>query len=78
MELMLNNFHTHHIKPRSKGGTDEYKNLILVTPIAHKLIHATNSETIKKYLKQIKIDDKIIERLNKYRVEVGNDEIHLN
>lgn len=78
MELELNNFDTHHIKPRSMGGTDEYKNLILVTPITHKLIHATKSETITKYLKHIKIDDKIIERLNKYRVKVGNDEIHLN
>lgn len=77
MELELNNFDTHHIKPKHKGGTDEYKNLICITPIAHKLIHATKEATIQKYLKLIDLDENRLTKLNKYRVEVGNFEIHL-
>ena len=29
----------HHIVPRSKGGTDEYKNLTIACPNCHRLIH---------------------------------------
>ena len=36
--------------PKSQGGTDEYQNLILVTATVNKLIHATNADTIQKYL----------------------------
>ena len=42
--------HCHHKLPKSKGGTDDYHNLILVTETVHKLIHATNAEIIQKYL----------------------------
>ena len=42
--------HCHHKIPKSQGGTDEYQNLILVTATVHKLIHATNADTIQKYL----------------------------
>lgn len=61
--------HCHHKIPKSKGGTDEYKNLILVTETVHKLIHATNIETIQKYLQTCKPD---IEKLNVLRKLVGN------
>ena len=62
-------FHCHHKIPKSKGGTDDYKNLILVTATVHKLIHATNAETIQKYLQTCKPD---IEKLNVLRKLVGN------
>ena len=61
--------HCHHKIPKSKGGTDEYQNLVLVTATIHKLIHATNTETIQKYLKNCKPD---IEKLNVLRKLVGN------
>ena len=61
--------HCHHKIPKSQGGTDEYQNLILVTATVHKLIHATNAETIQKYLKTCKPD---IEKLNVLRQLVGN------
>ncbi|MBQ6298492.1 MAG: HNH endonuclease [Selenomonadaceae bacterium] len=41
-------FHCHHKIPKSKSGTDDYKNLILITATVHKLIRTTNTETIKK------------------------------
>jgi group II intron reverse transcriptase/maturase len=62
--------HCHHIKPRNQGGTDEYENLILVTETVHKLIHATRSETISKYLKDCETN---IEKLNNLRKQAGNE-----
>lgn len=38
--------HVHHIIPRSKGGTSEFKNLCLLDLSTHKLIHVEN--TIKE------------------------------
>ena len=62
--------HCHHKIPKSKGGTDDYQNLILVTAQAHKLIHATNLETIQCYLQACKLD---IKKLNVLRKMVGNN-----
>ena len=59
----------HHKIPKSKGGTDEYENLILVTAPVHKLIHATNAEIIQKYLQTCKPD---MRKLNELRKQVGN------
>lgn len=41
--------HCHHIIPRAKGGTDEYKNLVLVDQDIHILIHAKEEETISRF-----------------------------
>ena len=61
--------HCHHKIPKSKGGTDDYQNLILVTATVHKLIHATNAETIQKHLQACNPDMK---KLNVLRKLVGN------
>ncbi len=68
-------FETHHINLISQGGNDNYDNLLLINKNIHKLIHAVNDETIKKYLKEEKLDKKCIEKLNKYRKKVGNNAI---
>lgn len=62
------NIHCHHKTPVSKGGTDEYSNLVLVLNDIHSLIHASNEATIKVYLSKIKYDDSILEKLNKLRI----------
>ena len=61
--------HCHHKIPKSQGGTDEYENLILVTKIVHKLIHATTAVTVAKNLKICNPDMK---KLNELRKLVGN------
>ena len=61
--------HCHHKIPKFKGGTDEYENLILVTQTVHKLIYATTSETVTKYLKLCNPD---MRNLNELRKLVGN------
>lgn len=66
----MSEIHCHHKLPKSKGGTDNYQNLVLVTETVHKLIHATNAETIQKYLQICKPD---MTKLNVLRKEVGNN-----
>lgn len=77
--LEIGNFECHHKTPVSMGGTDEYKNLIIVTTDIHKLIHATEEDTILKYINEIKnLTDAMVKKVNKFRKLVGNDEIIIN
>lgn len=73
--LQIENMEVHHIKPIHSGGTDEYNNLIIITYDMHKLIHATNEETIQEYLSHCKLNKTKLQKLNKYRKLVGNEEI---
>ncbi|MED3993053.1 MULTISPECIES: group II intron reverse transcriptase/maturase [Priestia] len=62
----------HHKKPKSQGGTDEYKNLVWLCYEAHKLVHCTEQKTIEKYLKQLNLDEKGLKRIDSLRRQVGN------
>ena len=73
--LWIDEIHCHHKKPLSQGGTDEYKNLIIVHIDVHKLIHATKAETIRTYLDKIKPNKSQLEKINKLRVLAGNSAI---
>lgn len=59
----------HHKKPKSLGGTDEFANLIVVHKDIHKLIHATTSKTIERYMQKLNLNVKQIEKVSKYRKE---------
>ena len=63
----------HHITPLENGGTDEYKNLILVTYDIHKFIHAIQEDTIKYYMNKLNLNKIELNKLNKYRVKCGNE-----
>lgn len=63
--------HCHHIKPVAAGGTDKYQNLVLVCNSIHKLIHASDTETIHQYMMGQHLDVKQMKKLNKYRVLAG-------
>nr|WP_290100594.1 reverse transcriptase domain-containing protein [uncultured Muribaculum sp.] len=71
----IDKMHCHHIKPIHMGGTDEYKNLIFITDTVHKLIHATDENTVSKYLKITPLDEKQLKKLNKLRVQAGSEQI---
>ncbi len=77
-ELIPEHIECHHVIPISQGGDDSYRNLILVDKDVHKLIHATDVETLKKYLISCDINSKSLVKLNKYREQVGNKEIDFN
>lgn len=75
--LEIGKMEVHHKIPRSLGGNDEYKNLVWISYEIHKLIHATKTSTINKYLDitEIDKDNKGLERLNNLRKLVGNSVI---
>nr|ACI31252.1 putative intron-encoded reverse transcriptase [Volvox carteri]ACY06054.1 putative reverse-transcriptase protein [Volvox carteri f. nagariensis] len=65
------NFHCHHITPRSKGGSDHFSNLVIVSPEVHRLIHATDSQTITVLLNELKLNKISLRKLNKFREQAG-------
>ena len=66
-KLEIKEIHCHHKLPKYLGGTDEYKNLAIVSEDVHRLIHATNPETIRKYLEKLNLDAKQLKKLGKLR-----------
>lgn len=68
LPMEVHDIHCHHKVPVSKGGTDEYANLILISKAVHVIIHATSETTIRQYLKNIQLDDSKLEKLNKLRL----------
>lgn len=66
-EMGVHDIHCHHKKPVKNGGTDDYENLTLVLKDVHILIHASDSETISRYLKILNPDEPCLKKLNKLR-----------
>lgn len=73
--LIIGKMHTHHKKPVHLGGGDEYSNLCFVEKDVHKLIHATNEETINNYLVKLNLKTQEIAKLNKLRLLAQNPEL---
>jgi group II intron reverse transcriptase/maturase len=61
--------HCHHITPRKNGGSDKFENLILVSETIHRLIHATQTQTIQKYLSELCLSKEQINKLNEFRAK---------
>jgi len=66
-KLERSDIHCHHRLPKHFGGTDEYKNLVIVSEDVHRLIHATNPETIRDYLEKLNLNAGQLKKLNKFR-----------
>ena len=66
-KLEVGDIHCHHKLPKYLGGTDEYKNLVIVSVNIHKLIHSTNPVTIRNYLEKLKLDADQLKTLDKFR-----------
>lgn len=73
--LVVSDIHCHHIKSKADGGGDEYGNLVLVLAPVHRLIHATDEETINHYLKLLNLEKDQLKRLNELRRKVGLQKI---
>ena len=63
--------HCHHKVPVRDGGTDAYANLVLVTADVHRLIHATQDDTISSLLKKLNLDQTQLAKLNKLRQQAN-------
>lgn len=59
--------HCHHKEPIVAGGDDSYQNLIIISDMVHRLIHAATDSTIKIYLSVIEPDKKQLAKINKLR-----------
>ena len=68
-DMKAHDIHCHHKVPISKGGTDEYANLVLVTKDVHILIHASDDNTIRSYLQILHLDKTKLEKLNILRIK---------
>ena len=66
--LDIDEIHCHHKTLVSQGGNDRYENLIILHKDIHRLLHATQEETIRQYLSQLKINPKQKAKLNKLRL----------
>lgn len=73
--LEIENIHCHHKKMKHHGGTDEYSNLIIVSERIHRLIHATDPDTITDIMSKFKWDKKQKDKLNKMRKLIDNEVI---
>jgi hypothetical protein len=71
-ELCIGFMDVHHKLPIEFGGTDVYSNLIWLTADVHKLIHATRTDTINKYLMRINPDKSALGKINELRKSAGN------
>lgn len=49
------------------SSTDEFKNLVILHKDMHRLIHAVEQDTIKKYIDLYQLTEKQIKVVNKYR-----------
>lgn len=66
LELDIDTLHCHHVIPVQYGGDDKYSNLLIVHKDIHKLIHATQNETIEKFIYLVK-SKKSLNKINKLR-----------
>jgi 5-methylcytosine-specific restriction endonuclease McrA len=73
--LSIANMECHHKKPKEHGGKDNYDNLVWLKTEVHKLIHATQPETIEKYLKMLNLDKTALKKVNSLRLLAENFEI---
>ena len=71
----IGNMECHHKKPKEPDGTDEYRNLVWLRKDVHKLIHATQTDIIEKYLLKLNLDTKALKKVNSLRLSAENLEI---
>lgn len=73
----IEEIHCHHKKPKEFGGTDEYRNLILVHVDIHRLIHASKPTTIQRYLERLELTESELEKVNRLRIMAEMPELHI-
>ena len=73
--LSLEDIHCHHKTPKSLGGGDDYANLIILDERIHRLVHATQKDTISAILQTVQLDKRQLDKLNKLRKSAGNEAI---
>jgi 5-methylcytosine-specific restriction endonuclease McrA len=65
--LAIDEIHCHHKKQKAKGGSDEYKNLVIIHKDVHRLIHLTDDNKIYEQTSLLKLDDSQAKKLLKLK-----------
>ena len=73
--LYYTEIHCHHKIPKHLGGTDEYKNLIVVHEDIHTLIHAKEKDAIENYKRKFNLDRNMVRKINRLRKMCTNEEL---
>ncbi len=73
--LSVEEIHCHHKIPKSQGGGDEYANLIILHKNVHRLVHATQRDTISAIMQKVQLKSAELKKLNKLRELAGNEAI---
>jgi len=74
-ELILTEMDCHHKRLWSETKDDRYSNLVLINRDVHRLIHATEKDTIRIYLEHLNLNEEQMKKLNNLRLLVGNNEL---
>jgi len=74
-ELLFNEIHCHHITPYHVSNDDRYNNLVIVHSDIHKLIHTNEAIIINSMLNSFDLNQNQLEKLNKFRLKIGNKAI---
>lgn len=67
----ISDIHCHHKELKSKGGSDDYQNLVLIKENVHTVIHASKKDVILKYLKEIAPKSAQLKKINYLRFRLG-------
>lgn len=78
ISLDTNEIDCHHKIPKMYGGSDEYRNLIIISDKIHILVHSSNIKTIKKYLAIVNPDERQLAKINKLREMAKMPQISMN
>jgi len=65
--LEIGDMYCHHKLPRQLGGKDNYQNLMIIIDDVHKLIHATQIDTIKKYMGKLLLNSEQKKKIDELR-----------
>ena len=62
----VSDYHCHHIKPRSIGGTNDFDNLCVLSETEHRILHSHNPELLlEMYPKKKRVIKTLIHALTK-------------
>ncbi|MCQ6277606.1 hypothetical protein JMM81_22400 [Bacillus sp. V3B] len=73
--LSASEVHCHHYVPKDLGGTDQFNNLRILHKDVHRLIHLINNERIVSHIKNLRLSNTMMNKVNQYRMKCGLEQI---